>query len=84
MMLGLIPSMSEWVHANTSKFYPKKLKIASRTPSGRFSPIFRTLDGSLSSTGRSTTRSSMGLVVPSSPGDLGSMELLRGPSLGGR
>ena len=83
MMLGSIPSMSEWVHVNTTKFYPKKSKIASRTSSGRFFPIFRTLDGSLSSKGRSA-RSSMDLVVPSSPDDLGFMESSRGPLLGGR
>ena len=80
MMLGSIPSMSKWVHANTSKFCPKKSEIASRTPSGRFFLIFKTLDGSLSSMRRST-RSSKGPVVTSSPGDLRSMELLRGPSL---
>ena len=70
-------------HANTSMLCPKRSEIAVRTPSGEFFLIFKTLDGSLSSTGRST-RSSMGPVVPSSPSDLGSMESSRGPSLGGR
>ena len=35
MTLGSIPSMSEWVHANTSKFCPKKSEIALCTPLGR-------------------------------------------------
>ena len=82
MMLGSIPSMSEWVHANTSKFCPKKSEIASRTPLAKFFLIFRTLNGSLLSTGKST-RSLMGPMVPSSPSDLESMESSRGPSLGG-
>ena len=78
MILGSIPSMSEWAHANTSRFCLKNSEIASCIPSGKFFPIFSTLEGSLSLTGRST-RSSMGPVVPSSSGDLGSMVSSRGP-----
>ena len=59
MMLGSIPSMSEWAHANTSRFYLKNSEIASRISSNRFFPIFSTLEGSLLSIWRST-RSSIG------------------------
>ena len=72
MMLGSIPSMSDWAQANTSRFCLKNSMITSRISLGRFFQIFSTLEVSLSLMGRST-RSSMGPVVPSSSGDLGSM-----------
>ena len=82
MMSRSIPSMTEWAHVNTSRLCLRNFDTISRILSSRFFPIFSTLEGSLSLTGRSI-RSSMGPVVPSLSGDLGYMVSLRGPSLGG-
>ena len=77
-----MPSISKCAQENASKFYFKNSKIISHNSLDKFLPSFSTLEGSQSSIGR-PTRSSMGPVVASSSGDLGSIVSSRGPSLGG-
>ena len=86
-MLGSMEAMAydariDSLHVWMSPFCLKNFEIAPRISSDRFFPIFSTLEGSLSSTERST-RSSMGPMVPSSSSDLGSMVSSSGPSLAG-